>query len=406
MGMLTDFSKAKMFGASTDTAMKYAALKSFFSSDTPKKDNKQQSNNNYNNSYYYSENKNSKVYHEVCVPKLSLTDNEKEELQQPVLFDDSNLPLYFQNIEAMKKEAKQLFEKGIGIYRNYYCIVKINKTQKKYLEMFFNKLTSCKENCEIKRIIQLYISNTGLNYLKYFLIFSSNEKISVINKTIKQILSLRINIISSSNNQNNYKKEQTFENIKIYNNEKNNSKDFSEKKDDSNSISISDVELTFPFYIAEMEYLYSGWMWHEADKESAEIWKEKYPEKMEKYISDLKSHKEEIKNHWEVIESNFGTLYNNLKNKINSLTDVQKEVLNNYLEKTESCNELDDLFKLQHDVYYGDGFLWLMKIIPYNDKAEPELPIRKWAFKKYKNLLENKEINSFFSFPELHFKSC
>ena len=133
MGMLTDFTKAKFFGASNDDAMKYALIKSFFSSDSSNKKNNEQRNNN---TYSYSENNNTPVQHEIKIPKLSLTDNEIKELQQTVLFDDSNLPFYFSNIRDIKRIAKQQFEKGIGIYDKYYCIVKINHTQKKYLENF------------------------------------------------------------------------------------------------------------------------------------------------------------------------------------------------------------------------------------------------------------------------------
>ena len=175
------------------------------------------------------------------------------------------------------------------------------------------------------------------------------------------------------------------------------------KKDtiSKDTISIEDVEITFPFFIAEMEYLSSGWIWHKADKEQAEIWKDRYPEKMDKYISDLKSYEKKVFDHCKIIKLNFDNLYNSLKEKIENLSVNQKSVLNDYLERIENCKELDDLLKLQHEVYYGDGFLWLVKIIPYNDTSEPELSVRKWAFEKYKSILENKSKDNFFSTPRL-----
>lgn len=191
MGMLEDYTKAKFFGASTDNAIKYAATKAFFSSATNSEKRVQ---TNYTNNYY-SDNKRKDFHQENSSKKISkpietvpLEQGELEELKKSLIFDDSNLPMNF-----MKKEAENDFKNYIGIYREN-CIVKINQTQKKYLDKYVKALLSCQTEQEMRNVRKLYITNTKLFYLTYFSNFSFFNGIYPVKIYLERIQRMKINL--------------------------------------------------------------------------------------------------------------------------------------------------------------------------------------------------------------------
>ncbi|MBC6713589.1 hypothetical protein [Treponema sp. Marseille-Q3903] len=192
MGFLSDYTSAKFLGASTDDAMKYAAVKSFLSSDQP--NNNATQNTNTNHYYYDDKKKRSGKNEQQQLPKktqpkgpvLPIVEEELTELQKPVAFDDKNLPM-----DYMKTEAKKEFQKGKGIF-NERCIIKMNEIQKKYLENYINELLHCNTIQEIQKIHLLYIYS-GLSYLDYFTLYTNN--INQIKIHFQRILTMKINYV-------------------------------------------------------------------------------------------------------------------------------------------------------------------------------------------------------------------
>lgn len=382
MGFSGDWLTAKFMGASTDNALKYAAVKSFLSSDNTQERNN--TNQRSNSDYYSDRNRNNNqqnqniIKQQEPVETIPLEPGEIEELKENVVFDDTVLPLDF-----MKKEAEKAFSNEIGIYHEC-CTVKINPIQKKYLEKYIRELLSCKSIYEMKEVKKLYISNTGLYYLNYFSALPFSEGLYPVQVYLQRILSMKIKLTKEIESIKEEKQIPSYQDIKKI------SDNYLQNSD--NEI-LEQVKDTFLFYISEIEFLYfcEGWVWHAADKESAEIWAEKYPEKMIKYQEQAQVHFNTIKKYAQVIKKHFNELDERLRTNIQSLSTNQKKILLDYLDNTQNCKELDDLFKIQHDVYYGDGFGWILKIIPYNDKSEPEIAIRRWAFDKYRKILKNEE---------------
>ena len=119
---------------------------------------------------------------------MPLEYGELEELKKPLIFDDSNLYMNF-----MKEAAKKDFNSFIGIY-NTECIVRINTTQEKYLFKYVKALLACKTEQEMRNIQKVYISNTGLFYLKYFSNFSFSNGVYPVKIHLERILKMKINL--------------------------------------------------------------------------------------------------------------------------------------------------------------------------------------------------------------------
>ena len=382
MSFSGDWLTAKFLGASTDNALKYAAIKSFLFSDNTQEGNytNQSSNTTYYSDRNFTDNQQNQNINKQQEPikTIPLEPGEIEELKENVVFDGSDLPLYF-----MQKEAEEAFSNEIGIYKQW-CTVKINPTQKKYLDKYIHELLSCKSIYEMKEVKKLYISNSGLYYLNYFSALPFLKGLYPVQVYLQRILSMKIKLTKKIESIKEEKQISSYHSIKIITN--------NDLQNSDNEI-LEQVKESFLFYISEIEFMYfcDGWVWHAADKESAEIWAEKYPEKMIKYQEQAQKHFKTIKKYAQVIKKYFNELDERLRTNIQSLSTNQKKILLDYLDNTQNCKELDDLFKIQHDVYYGDGFGWILKIIPYNDKNEPEIEIRKRAFDKYRKILKNEE---------------
>lgn len=171
MGYLEDYAKARFFGANDKTAKTYADTKriaNWISDD--KKTTEHKSSSSQSTNYTYNQNSNSNHQNSDNTPKketVNIDYSTFRKLQVPVKFkyekpNDGN----FYNYSSFP--AYNEFEKGKGFIGDD-CIVKINSTQYEYLMKYLEKLFNCKTFEQINHIYTVWVINSKLEYLKYFL---------------------------------------------------------------------------------------------------------------------------------------------------------------------------------------------------------------------------------------------
>lgn len=171
MGYLQDYSKARFFGASDKSAKAYADIKriaNWLADD--KKNNEQKNSSQQSSGYSYNKNNNSYRSSSDNIPKKETVEidySTYKKLQVPVRFkyeepNDFSFYGFYDSYEYRE------FAKGKGFIGDN-CIVRINNVQYEYLMKYLEKLFNCKTIEQIESVYTIWVINTKLDYLKYFI---------------------------------------------------------------------------------------------------------------------------------------------------------------------------------------------------------------------------------------------
>lgn len=178
MGYLQDYSKARFFGASDKSAKAYAVTKrivSWLSDDKKSSDNEQKTSSNQSTTCNYNQNHSSYQQNTESLPKketVGIDYSTYKKLQVPVKFKYEE-PNDFSFYDFYDSDVYKAFSKGKGFIGDS-CIVKINNIQYEYLMRYLEKLFKCQTLEQIKYIYEVWVINSKLDYLKYFVEISNN----------------------------------------------------------------------------------------------------------------------------------------------------------------------------------------------------------------------------------------
>lgn len=176
MGYLQDYSKARFFGANDKSAKAYADTKritNWLFDD--KKSNEQKTTSNQSAVCNYNQNYSSHQQNTESLPKKETVEidySTYKKLQVPVKFKYEE-PNDFSFYDFYDSDVYKAFSKGKGFIGDS-CIVKINSIQYEYLMRFLEKLFKCQTLEHIKYIYTVWVINSKLNYLKYFVEISND----------------------------------------------------------------------------------------------------------------------------------------------------------------------------------------------------------------------------------------